>query len=104
MDSGLALIHERVQTLKELEGLLLNQLYEKGEDEVLHNLWLPDVKQIGSGENAERVDIERYNSPLITDIRGVLDDLAKETGGRVQKADLTSKGEKITVILKGDDE
>jgi hypothetical protein len=103
MNTGFALIHERVQTLKELEGLLLEQLREEGKDGVLHNLWVPDVKQIGSGEFAERVDIEHYNSPLISDIRGVLDDLAKETGGRVLKTDSTIKDERIVVTLKRDD-
>jgi hypothetical protein len=98
LETGLALTHERVKTLKELGELLLDQLHEKGEEGVLHNLWLPDVKQIGGGEYAERVDIERYNSPLISDICRILDDLAKETGGRVQKQDITSGGEALDLL------
>ena len=84
MQSGLAVTHERVVKLKELAGFLEGQLYEQGEDGVYHNVWLPDVKQIGSGPDAERVDIERFNAPIIEQYRGTLDDLAKETGGRKQ--------------------
>jgi hypothetical protein len=97
MNSGLALDHERVEKLKELFNLLIGQLM-KEVDGKMPALWLPDVKQIGSGEFAERVDIERYNSPLINDIRGLLDDLAKETGGRVKNVDHTTKGDKIQTI------
>lgn len=100
MGTGLALVHERVHTLKDLGKLLLEQLYERGEEDELHNLWLPDVKQIGGGEYAERVDIERYNSPLVGDIRGVLDDLARETGGRVHKQELSgADGAPVNVVL-----
>lgn len=89
LESGFALDYERVLTLKKMASLLLGQLYEKGENGVYHNLWVPDVKQIGGSVFAERVDIERFNAPLISEIRGLLDDLAKETGGRKQKVDVT---------------
>ena len=105
MRSGIALDYERVGKLKDLFELLYEQLMEEGDGGVLHNLWLPDVKQIGSGEYAERVDIERYNSPLISDILRVLDDLAKETGGRVKKSEVTGEdGGDITVVIKGLDD
>lgn len=100
MRSGLALDYERVNKLKELFDLLFGELMEKGVGGVLHNLWLPDVKSIGSGQYAERVDIERYNSALVSDIRGVMDDLAKETGGRVKKNEITgAKGGVIEVSI-----
>ena len=101
MRSGLALDYERVDKLKELFDLLYDELKEKSIDGVLHNLWVPDVKSVGSGEFAERVDIERYNSAIISDIRGLLDDLAKETGGRTQKKDITSGGDKIEIVFSG---
>lgn len=82
---GLALDYERIGELKKLYALLNDQLYERDESGNLINLWVADVKQIGSGKDAEQVDIERFNSSLITQIRGVLDDLAKEAGGRMQK-------------------
>jgi len=105
MQSGLALEHERVDVLKRLAGFLDGQLYERGEDGVYHNVWLPDVKQIGSGEFAERVDIERFNAAIIDQYRSTLDDLAKETGGRrlKQELDVTSGGEPIRVVVGGID-
>lgn len=81
-NTELALDFERVTTLNELSSFLLSQLYEKGEDGSYHNLWLPDVKIVGYGDMAEAVDIERFNAPLLAQIRGVLDDIAKEVGGR----------------------
>lgn len=92
MKTGLALPHERVQKLKDLAAFLEVQMFEQGEEGKYHNVWLPDVKQIGGGEYAERVDIERFNSAIIEQYRGVLDDLAKETGGRVSKTDVTTDG------------
>jgi hypothetical protein len=96
---GLALDHERVRKLKRLADFLEAQLYEQGEDGTYHNIWLPDVKQIGSGEYAERVDIERFNGGLLSEYRAVLDDLAAEVGGRVKKQDLTSGGEKLKIEI-----
>lgn len=82
MNSGLALVHERVEELKELAELLGKEISEEDKR------WVPDVKQIGGGEYAERVDIVRFNAALIGEFRGTLDDLAKETGGRVKKSDV----------------
>ena len=81
-NTELALDYERVVRLNQLGDFLLRQLYEKGEDGSFHNLWMPEVKIIGYGENAEAVETERFNHHLINQIRGVLDDLAKETAGR----------------------
>jgi len=97
MASGLALAHERVEKLKWLAAFLEEQIQEQGEDGVYHNVWLPDVKQIGSGEYAERVDIERFNAALISEYRAALDDLAKETGGRIHKQELS--GDKESPVL-----
>lgn len=100
MHSGLALAFERADKLKYLGEFLEQQMFEQGLGGAYHNIWLPDVKQIGSGEYAERVDIERFNSAIVEQYRGVLDDIAKETGGRVQKQDITSGGKPIA----GDDD
>lgn len=103
MQTGLALAHERVNGLKRLAGFLEEQMYEQGAGGVYHNIWLPDVKIVGHGEDAEAVDIERFNAAIIAQYRGALDDLAKETGGRVQKSstELTGKdGEALTFVFK----
>lgn len=108
MESGLALDYERVDSLKELASFLIGEIEktvvaEKGDDDEgaekgngeRFRVWLPDVKQIGSGENAKRVDIERYNSAIFSDLRGILDDLAKETGGRIAQHDIKSDGKAL---------
>jgi hypothetical protein len=103
----------RVKKLMRLANMLELQIYEVGtskvltdtdtleEVKVLHNVWLPDVKQIGSGDTAERVDIERFNSALISEYRSVLDDIAKEVGGRKQKLEHTGKDGGAIIIQSG---
>ncbi|MCB0207720.1 MAG: hypothetical protein KDJ52_00230 [Anaerolineae bacterium] len=90
MKSGLALPHERVTELKALAWFLRQEIFiinDNGEIEGLNRdkVWLPDVKQIGGGEFAERVDLVRFNSSLFERFQAILDDLAKETGGRRQR-------------------
>jgi hypothetical protein len=97
LTSGFALKHRRVEALDELAGLLKKEVKTK------NKRWVPDVKSIGSGENAERVDIVRFNAAIIEQFRKTLEDLAAELGERIAKTDLTSGGEKIIVTLKKDD-
>lgn len=89
MREYLALDYWRVKQLVDLADFLRDQIYEQGIDGTFHNVWVPDVKQIGSGETVERVDIERFNPAIISEFRGVLDDIAKETGGRIKKNEFT---------------
>lgn len=99
---GLALEHERLRELYQLAALLKGQIYELSEPHPVtgrvsfSNLWVADVKAIGSGEFAERVDIERFNSAIIEQYRKVLEDIAKEVGGRVQKQDIRIDLSKLT--------
>lgn len=103
---GVAQDYERVENLKQLAGFLKDQVFEQGIEKgrkidiicpecqmpvtvktgdlvrPYHNVWVADVKQIGSGEDAERIDLEKFNSALISEYRGVLDDVAKEVGDR----------------------
>lgn len=100
LNYGLALSHERVRKLYKLAALLEAQIYEQGLDGVFYNLWMPDVKSIGSGEFAERVDIERFNSPLLEQYRKVLEDIAKETGGRINRTDVTTGDKPFSLEIK----
>lgn len=93
LESGLALDYERVQELKVLADFLIEQMNQQDEAGNYANVWLPDVKQIGGGNNAERVDIVRFNAAIIDQLRGVLDDLAKETGGRIRRNELFGQGD-----------
>jgi hypothetical protein len=86
LSSGLALRHERVRELKDLGVLLLDEIRETDKR------WVPDVKTVGSGPDAERVNIVRFNGSLIEQARGVLDDLAAELGERRKNVDMTTGG------------
>ncbi len=92
LNTGLALKTERVKKLQQLADKLEADLF--GE-----NLWVTDVKAV----NNERVYIERFNSAEVSEYRGVLDDIAKEVGGRVVKTDVTSNGKTIRVTMGGED-
>jgi hypothetical protein len=91
LESGLALDFERVLTLKHLADTLGREIWERSGEFIKDAIWLPDVKSIGSGEFAERIDIVRFNRAILEEFRSVLDDLAKETGGRRQKSDVDIK-------------
>lgn len=91
LETGLALSYNRVIKLKLLADRLEGDIF-KG------RIWLDDVKQIGNGKYAQRVDLIVFNRGLVEQYRGILDDLAKETGGRVQKTeDLNSRTIRVTI-------
>lgn len=80
--SGFAARFARIAELNRLAELLQDEIWTDDKR------WLPDVKQIGSGEDAERVDIVRFNSSVIEQYRQTLDDIAKELGERKQNVKL----------------
>lgn len=81
--NGYALYFERIDDLKELAKLLWDEI------NIEDRRWLPDVKQIGRGKDAERVDIVRFNSALIEQFRRTLDDIAAELGERIKGLELS---------------
>ena len=85
MKHGLALDYERVNSLKALAVFLEGQIYEQGVEGTYHNVWLPDIKAV----DGVKYDIERFNTGILQQYRGTLDDLAKETGGRVAKQEIS---------------
>jgi len=101
MKTGLALDYERVNGLKQLAEFLEGQIYERGATGKYHNVWVPDVKVVGYGDDAEVVDIERFNGAILQQYRGTLDDLAKETGGRINKQELFGKDGKEIIFRIG---
>ena len=54
------------------------------------NVWVRDVKGIGKDEHYERVEVDRFNAPIIAEFRAAMADAAAETGGRKLKVDTTS--------------
>lgn len=86
LSTGLALVSERVKKLKALALRLERDLFgDEGQDYI----WTDQVKGVGSGDIAEIVEYEEFNAGEIAAYRGLLDDIAKEVGGRVQKTDAT---------------
>lgn len=78
-ETGLALEHERIIALKDL-GDRLTKILDRG-------LFRTKEIKVGSGKDAKIIPIDFYNKDVIDNLRGILEDLAKETGGRVKKLD-----------------
>lgn len=81
LTQGLALRSERVKKLSQLAALLEKDLFTPGAD---NRLWVETEKMIGSGDNALQVTEEFFNAAEVKQYRGVLDDIAREVGGRRQ--------------------
>lgn len=81
--TGFALQHKRIQSLDSI----LNKLIDMLEDN--KNIWMPDVKAIGNGPNAERVDLLSFNAPIFTLIEKYHASIAAEMGERVKRKDIT---------------
>jgi hypothetical protein len=71
MQTGLAQTCERVESLKLLYSQLQTYL------ERAWPVWLADLHESGS-----HARVARFNTAIIIQMRGILDDLARETGGR----------------------
>jgi len=80
LSTGLALKEERVKSLKRLAALMERDLFGGF-------LWTDQVKSLHDGDSYIPVDYEEFNRSEVDAYRGVLDDIAKETGGRVTKLD-----------------
>jgi len=95
--TGLATPKNRIHELKKLANDLARMIYTEDDGfEISHPgrrpfLWVRDTKMMGSGPLAYPVDLYRYNSPLIGDFRGLLDDIAHEVGGRRQVIDISTE-------------
>jgi hypothetical protein len=82
LEDGYGLAHERVALLKRLATKLEAELLEGG------RLWVTDVKSVGYGPLAQIVDVERFNVAEVEQLRGLLDDIAREKSERARKVDV----------------
>jgi hypothetical protein len=80
---GYALKEHRVYKLSLLAALLEKDLMNGF-------LWLDQVKGVGAGPIAEIVEYDEFNSAEVAAYRGVLDDIAKETGGRAARQEIAN--------------
>jgi len=94
LKEGLALKSERVKKLKQLASLMEQDLFGGF-------LWTEQVKGVGSGDVAQIVDYEEFNKAEVDAYRGVLDDIAKETGGRAMtsKHTIDPEGAQVHIYL-----
>ena len=82
LSEGLAVKAERIKKLKQLAALMEKDLFGGF-------LWLDQVKGVGSGDIATLVDYEEFNKAEVDAYRGILEDIAKEMGHRVQKQEIS---------------
>ena len=85
LTQGLALKEVRVSKLQQLAALMEKDLFDGF-------LWTEEVKGVGQGPAAQIVEYEAFNGAEVAAYRGVLDDIAKEVGGRAEKHDTTLTG------------
>jgi len=96
LTQGLALKEVRVQKLQQLAALMERDLFGG-------MLWLEQAKGVGSGDIAEIFEYEEFNKGEVDAYRGVLEDIAKEVGGRVQKQEISGKdgADLVVKVLRG---
>jgi hypothetical protein len=83
--TNFAQMHRRVAALNEQAERLIAMAKDP------KKIWLPDVKAIGNGPFAERVDLVQFNAPLFHEIRACFADIAAELGERVKKKEVHYK-------------
>jgi hypothetical protein len=93
LNDGLAKATERIALLKRVADRMVKDLFDD------NLFWTDEMKGIGSGDIAQIVEYEEFNASEIRELRGVLDDIAKEVGGRVQRVD-QSGGVEIVVTYE----
>lgn len=97
LNSGLAIAANRVALLKRIAERITDDLFNK------ELFWTEMAKGIGTGADYERIDYETFNAAEVSQLRGVLDDIAQEVGERIQRKDITSKGEKLQRTISLED-
>lgn len=81
LTTGLATRETRVLKLKQLAALM--------ERDLLNGfMWTEDIKSVKDGDMSILVDIDLFNKAEVDSYRGILDDIAKEVGQRVQKVSI----------------
>lgn len=97
LTTGLSRKEERVKKLQQLAALMEMDLFGGF-------LWTEQVKGVGSGSMSTIVDYEEFNKAEVDAYRGILDDIAREVGHRIQKLEHTgADGDVIRVTIKHDD-
>jgi len=96
LNEGLSKKSDRVALLKRLANKMVEDLFDD------NLFWTDEIKGIGSGDIAQIVEYEEFNASEIRELRGVLDDIAKEIGDRVQRVDQQTDG-KMEIVVTYED-
>jgi hypothetical protein len=85
LQRGVAITLERVEELKQMYARLKQDMLRE------ERVWLVEVKyQRVDKDTIERVENLRFNAALFNQARGALADLARETGGRPLRTEISS--------------
>lgn len=96
LNTGLSKKSERVALLKRLAKHLTQDLFEK------QLFWTDMVKGIGKGDDFQVIEYEEFNNGEVAQLRGVLDDIAKEVGDRKNNIALDPDGEIVFRVVHDD--
>lgn len=69
-------------SLTDIARLVMSKLDPNDPKAKYPNVWARDVKALAGGRT---VDVVRFNPAILSEFRAVIDDIAKETGGRRQR-------------------
>jgi hypothetical protein len=106
--TGYASIERRVQELGELLDRYKAVMAARAEEYGKKSSKVPggdtglivrNFRVIGSGPNSRVVSEYVFDRGLSAEFRATLDDIAKEVGGRINKADVTTGGQPFKVYL-----
>lgn len=86
ISTGLATKEGRVAVLITLAEMMIKDLTDSQEKK----LWLSRLKGLGQGFNFRTFEEEEFNNAEISQLRGILEDIAKEMGGRSNKVELST--------------
>jgi hypothetical protein len=92
LTEGLANKEARVALLKKLADKMAKELLEEPEKKEGSRWWLHNIKGIGQAGNFKEIEYFEFNAAEVQQLRGVLDDIAAETSGRIQKRELSGPG------------
>lgn len=83
METGIAAPYQRIAFIKEIFNVLLAELESTDEHGNLHNIWVLEPKEVVNAYGIKETQFfARYNSALVGQVLSLLNDAAKESGGR----------------------
>lgn len=105
---GIAIVENRVRALQDRWDRMHRLMNERGASTEMLNvpggstgLLVHNVKSIGAGPTAEKVDLYEFDAALFKEMREHEKQAAQELGQWTEKADLTSGGKSIVKVLRG---